>query len=226
MKAYISEHQNDEIDKLNGTKWGDIKLNSASGNADEIDFPLLTKICRDILHQKEYMNKLIAKSYQSILEIIEHEYYEKLEFIANYIAKYDVLINKAYIAKEYKYCKPEIETSYEKSFVDIKALRHVLIEHIQTNEIYVANDIVLGKKQNGILLYGTNAVGKTSFIRASGISIVMAQAGLYVPCASFSYKPYQAIFSRILGNLIFSFFSRFGKKKYVRQGGPGIPELS
>lgn len=200
LKAYISENQNDEIDKLNGTKWGDIKLNSASGNADEIDFPLLTKICRDILHQKEYMNKLIAKSYQYILEIIEHEYYEKLEFIANYIAKYDVLINKAYIAKEYKYCKPVIETSSERSFVDIKALRHVLIEHIQTNEIYVANDIILGKKQNGILLYGTNAVGKTSFIRALGISIVMAQAGLYAPCASFSYKPYQAIFSRILGN--------------------------
>ncbi len=200
LKTYISEHKNEEIDKLNGTKWGDIKLNSASGNADEIDFPLLTKICRDILHQKEYMNKLIAKSYQYILEIIEKEYYEKLEFIANYIAKYDVLINKAYIAKEYKYCKPIIETSCDKSFVDVKALRHVLIEHIQTNEIYVANDIVLGKKQNGILLYGTNAVGKTSFIRALGISIVMAQAGLYVPCASFSYKPYHAIFSRILGN--------------------------
>ena len=200
LKTYITEHKNEEIDKLNGTKWGDIKLNSASGNADEIDFPLLTKICRDILHQKEYMNKLIAKSYQYILEIIENEYYEKLEFIANYIAKYDVLINKAYIAKEYKYCKPIIETSYNKSFVDVKALRHVLIEHIQTNEIYVANDIVLGKKQNGILLYGTNAVGKTSFIRALGISIVMAQSGLYVPCASFSYKPYYAIFSRILGN--------------------------
>ena len=50
------------------------------------------------------------------------------------------------------------------------------------------------------MLYGTNAVGKTSFIRALGISIIMAQAGLYVPCASFHYKPYQAIFSRILGN--------------------------
>ena len=50
------------------------------------------------------------------------------------------------------------------------------------------------------MLYGTNAVGKTSLIRALGISVVMAQAGLYVPCSSFVYKPYYSIFSRILGN--------------------------
>ena len=200
LKSFIQDHKDEEMPNLNGTKWSEIKLCTGGGNADEIEFPFLTKICRDILHQKEYMNKLIAKSYQHILELIEIEYYEKLERIANYISKYDVLINKAYIAKEYKYCKPNIESSSEKAFVNIKALRHVLIEHIQTNEIYVANDIVLGDNQNGVLLYGTNAVGKTSFIRALGIAIIMAQAGLYVPCASFSYKPYQAIFSRILGN--------------------------
>jgi DNA mismatch repair protein MutS len=52
----------------------------------------------------------------------------------------------------------------------------------------------------GILIFGTNAVGKTSFIRAIGICIIMAQCGLYVPCSSFVYKPYTSIFSRILGN--------------------------
>jgi DNA mismatch repair protein MutS len=61
----------------------------------------------------------------------------------------------------------------------------------------------LGKdpsEKDGLLLYGTNAVGKTSFIRSLGISIIMAQAGMYVPCTQFHYKPYRAIFSRILGN--------------------------
>jgi DNA mismatch repair protein MutS len=79
-----------------------------------------------------------------------------------------------------------------------------LIEHIQTNEIYVSNDLDLGQNSensiDGILLYGTNAVGKTSLIRALGISIIMAQAGLFVPCTAFHYRPYSAIFSRILGN--------------------------
>ena len=80
-------------------------------------------------------------------------------------------------------------------------MRHCLIEQIQTDEIYVPNDINFGTNgSNGILLYGTNAVGKTSLIRAIGVCIIMAQSGMYVPCSSFVYKPYTAIFSRILGN--------------------------
>jgi DNA mismatch repair protein MutS len=80
-------------------------------------------------------------------------------------------------------------------------LRHCLIERFQTNEIYVTNDISLGDgKTDGILLYGTNAVGKTSFIKSIGISIIMAQAGLYVPASEFEYYPYNYIFTRIIGN--------------------------
>ena len=77
-----------------------------------------------------------------------------------------------------------------------------MIEHIQQNEIYVANDISLGSQDSpsGILLYGTNAVGKTSMIRALGIAIIMAQSGFYVPCSQFIYSPYTTIFTRIVGN--------------------------
>jgi DNA mismatch repair protein MutS len=33
-----------------------------------------------------------------------------------------------------------------------------------------------------------------------GISVILAQAGMFVPCSRFVYKPYTAIYSRILGN--------------------------
>ena len=49
-------------------------------------------------------------------------------------------------------------------------------------------------------MYGTNAVGKTSLIRSLGIAVILAQCGMFVPCSQFVYKPYTAIFSRILGN--------------------------
>ena len=81
-------------------------------------------------------------------------------------------------------------------------MRHILIENLNENETYVPNDIELGTNtsQNGILLYGTNAVGKSSLIRSIGICVIMAQAGLFVPCTKFVYKPYKSIFTRILGN--------------------------
>jgi len=73
----------------------------------------------------------------------------------------------------------------------------------------VTNDLTLSQSSHiehvsdcnrGILIYGTNAVGKTSFIRAIGLAVLMAQSGFYVPAAEFQYRPYKSIFSRILGN--------------------------
>ena len=84
---------------------------------------------------------------------------------------------------------------------------------MRKNEIYVPNDVCLGKSDGdlGILLYGTNAVGKTSLIKALGISVIMAQSGMYVPCESFTYSPYKYIFTRIIGNdNIFKGLSTFG----------------
>ena len=54
--------------------------------------------------------------------------------------------------------------------------------------------------QRGVCLYGFNAVGKSSFVKSIGISVVMAQAGFYVPCEKMVYKPYKKLFTRILSN--------------------------
>lgn len=181
----------------------DIQFKNASASNDEIVCPLLSKISRDILLLKSHINDQLTVVYLSFIKELEQNWMDRLENLATYVSKFDVLQSKAYIAREYKYCKPTIVSDAEKSFVDVTALRHVLIEHIQQNEIYVSNDMTIGNKNNqldGILLYGTNAVGKTSMIRALGIAVVMAQCGMYVPCSQFLYKPYTAIFSRILGN--------------------------
>jgi DNA mismatch repair protein MutS len=149
------------------------------------------------------MKDLITRIYLEILSKME-QYLNEINTVVEFVTLLDVVYAKTVIAKKYNYCRPVISkgsSGSEKSFVNACGLRHCLIEHLQQNELYVANDIVLGNDDvNGILLYGTNAVGKTSFIRAIGIAIVMAQAGLYVPCSSFEYQPYKYIFTRILGN--------------------------
>ena len=74
------------------------------------------------------------------------------------------------------------EDSPHTHYLNTIGLRHVLIEHIQTNELYVTNDIVLGdndNKQDGIVLFAVNSSGKTSLIRSLGISIILAQSGCY-----------------------------------------------
>ncbi len=111
----------------------------------------------------------------------------------------DVMNTKCEVSKKYNYCKPRIQESNH-SFLIAKSMRHCLIEHIDKQETYVSNDIELGNTPQGMLLFGTNAVGKTSLIKSIGICVIMAQAGLFVPCSSFVYSPYQYLFTRIIGN--------------------------
>jgi DNA mismatch repair protein MutS len=160
----------------------------------------IAELCKNISSIKIQLNDIITKVYNQIL--LKFSQYQKyLDVISDFIIHIDLTFSKAYIAQEYGYCKPIISTTENKSFVKTENLRHALIEHLQENELYVANDLSLGSEAvNGMLLYGTNAVGKTSLIRALGIAVIMAQSGFYVPASSFVFKPYKYIFTRILGN--------------------------
>ena len=161
----------------------------------------INKLCKNVGSIKINLIDTIIKVYEGIIKNLEN-YIEKIERICDFITYIDLVYAKMYVAIKYNYCKPEIvQTESGKSFIQAEDLRHCLIEKRQNSEIYVANDITIGDgKLDGILLYGTNAVGKTSFMRAIGISIIIAQAGLYVPASSYKYKPYKYIFTRILAN--------------------------
>lgn len=180
----------------------EIKFKSAGSSSSTMDIesPQLIQLNKKMLELKDTINTLISEAYLKVLNELENAWLNDIENLTNYIAKVDVLQCKTYLAKQYNYCKPEIDSSSESAYVNVSDMRHCLIEHIQQNEIYVTNDLCLGRDENGVLLYGTNAVGKTSLIRALGVSVIMAQSGMYVPCSKFIYKPYTAIYSRIIGN--------------------------
>ena len=123
----------------------------------------------------------------------------EIETIVSFLTLIDLEQCRCYTARKFNYCRPDVVKG-TKAFFDAEGIRHPLIEHLQTRETYVTNDLSLGDDTlNGLLLYGTNAVGKTSLIKAIGIAVIMAQAGLYVPCKKFRYSPYTQIFTRILG---------------------------
>jgi DNA mismatch repair protein MutS len=175
-----------------------ITFEIATGANVNIVNECIKKAASDIISSKSKMKDIIYMEYMKFikkLEDYENEFYNLIQFITHI----DLLQNMCYIASKHKYCKPEIIEGV-KSCVTAKELRHPLIEKLNTDEIYVSNDISLGTESDIMLLYGTNAVGKTSFIKALGISIIMAQSGLYVPCSKLIYVPYHSIFTRILGN--------------------------
>ena len=148
--------------------------------------------------------------YKEFIEMFNKNY-DNINNISNFIAILDKYINSAYISIENNYCRPIIDDTPDKSFIDCKDIRHPLIEKLlDVDEAYVTNDISLGKEHNGMLIYGVNMVGKTSIIKSIGVNIIMAQSGLFVASREFRYKPYTQIFTRILAiDNIFKSLSTF-----------------
>ena len=159
----------------------------------------INAISKNILKYKDIFFNNLSKEFNNFCTNFINTFETQLNRIIDYVTQCDILQNRCYTAEINSYCKPLIIDS-DKSFIEFTGIRHPLIEKINTNEIYVANDLTIDSLNSGYLLYGTNAVGKTSFIKSIGIAIIMAQAGLYVPAQFLTFSVYKSIYTRILGN--------------------------
>ena len=191
----------------------------ASGSNNNIHSQQIYELCAAVVSLRVKISDMVSLIYYRFIDSL-HEYYHDFENMTAFVSAVDMIQNRCYIARKYKYCRPALVSSEvggadadadadagvdAPSFVRASGLRHGLIERINEEECYVTNDVELGCGANastvsGMLLYGTNAVGKTSLIRALGVAVIMAQAGFYVPASSFVYRPYRSIMTRILGN--------------------------
>lgn len=198
LVSYKSSYSNEWIEYTLNLNLEYCKQSAANKYITNVDIQTL---CKNINNIKLNLIETIIQVYNAIILKLQ-EYQQDLHEIGEFVTLIDVVYTKAYIANKYNYCKPIIVENKKKSFIKAKELRHCLIEKLQQNELYVSNDINIGGTDDltGFLLYGTNAVGKTSLIRSIGISVIMAQAGFFVPASSFCYSPYKYLFTRIIGN--------------------------
>ena len=142
--------------------------------------------------QKDYLIKFLNK--------ISLKYGDIINIIHKLIGIIDYLKAGAKIMVKYHYVLPTIEHQ-NKSFFKAIELRHPIIELLNNNNEYVPTDIELGTdKQDGILLFGLNSAGKSSLQKSIGIAIIMAQMGFPVAAKSFSYMPYNNLYTRISAN--------------------------
>jgi DNA mismatch repair ATPase MutS len=78
------------------------------------------------------------------------------------------------------------------SYLDLEGLRHPLVESTGTRIAYVQHSVRLDAETNSWLVYGMNASGKSTLMKAAGIAILLAQAGSYVPALRLRFRPFKA----------------------------------
>lgn len=168
---------------------------SASSSIMKITHDLLRQVNIDIIVLEEEISKNVDERYKRFLARFAEACNESFDVVVDFVEYFDFVSTNASNAFKYSYVKPKIEGN--DSFVDIEQLRHPIIERIQQGIPYVPNDICLGSGTKGMLMYGVNASGKSSLMKSVGVALVMACAGMYVPCASMRFYPFNRIFTRI-----------------------------
>jgi DNA mismatch repair protein MutS len=120
--------------------------------------------------------------------------------IEEWVTNLDLAFSMAKTSRQQGWVKPQIETDEGSSRIKIENLRHPLIECQKRQSKYVTHNISLGYEDSGQgwLLYGMNASGKSSLMKAIGLATLLAQVGSYVPATSMTLRPFRKIATRIL----------------------------
>lgn len=177
-------------------------------NKDIYEFKQQTNIVKITSKKIKKYNNLLLKlkidleiecknKYLEILSKLDDKYHKTLIQINKKISHLDFINSCTIVSKMYGYVKPEIINS-EYSYIDATSMRHPIIERVNEDINYVPNDVSLNG--SGMLLYGLNGSGKSSYMKAIGLNVILAQMGMYVPCKTFKYSPFKNIYTRIQNN--------------------------
>ncbi|WP_167964402.1 DNA mismatch repair protein MutS [Saonia flava] len=124
------------------------------------------------------------------------EYISHVQNNAQQIAQLDCLCGFTQLAKENNYVEPSLNDSTE---IEIINGRHPVIEkQLPLGEVYIANDVVLNREsQQIIMITGPNMSGKSAILRQTALIVLLAQMGSFVPAEAANIGYVDKIFTRV-----------------------------
>jgi len=140
---------------------------------------------------KELEQNLFAKLVQDIIQFVH-----PIQQNAQTVAQIDCLLSFATLAISNNYVRPLVDESTE---IEIKNGRHPVIEkQLPLGEEYIANDVVLNRNQQQIIMItGPNMSGKSAILRQTALIVLLAQMGSYVPAQNARIGVVDKIFTRV-----------------------------
>jgi DNA mismatch repair protein MutS len=119
---------------------------------------------------------------------------ERIRRLARAIAELDVAQSLASVARAGSWVRPEVDTSLE---LEIEAGRHPVVERTAPDG-FVPNDVRLDAADAQLLiLTGPNMAGKSTLLRQVALTVLLAQAGSFVPARRARIGIADRIFTRV-----------------------------
>ena len=119
----------------------------------------------------------------------------RIQTMAQYLAKVDVLASLAETAVTNRYVQPVV---HEGGTIHIVEGRHPVIEQLSLTGGFIPNDTTLDLDTHRLLLItGPNMAGKSTYLRQVALNVLLAQIGSFVPAQSARVGLVDRIFTRV-----------------------------
>jgi DNA mismatch repair protein MutS len=164
-------------------------------NAERYITPELKEYEEQILGAEDKIQLIEIRLYEALMQQVA-AYIRPIQRNAFLVAQLDVLLCFAQLAISNHYVKPQLDNT---KLLDIKGGRHPVIEkRLKPGEEYITNDVYLDNDtQQIIIITGPNMSGKSAILRQTGLIVLMAQMGSFVPAKAASFGIVDKIFTRV-----------------------------
>ncbi len=163
-------------------------------NAERYITPELKEHEDHVLHAEERSRDL---EYRIFVELRDRAAADlpRIRLAAGILARLDVLLSLAQVAREEKYVRPEVDDG---TAIEIRDGRHPVLQKVLPSGGFVPNDLALDSAGDRLfVITGPNMAGKSTFIRQAALQVIMAQMGGFVPATSARVGIVDRIFTRI-----------------------------
>ncbi len=163
-------------------------------NAERYVTPELKELEAKILAAEERATVRERELYQELVgELSRHA--QRVSSTGSAVAAIDVLASFADRARRWDYCRPVVT---DVPGITIRDGRHPVLEQVQRNSPFIANDCELSPDSSQIvLLTGPNMGGKSTYLRQVALITLMAHAGSFVPAGEAVIGLTDRIFTRV-----------------------------
>ncbi|MBI4542366.1 MAG: DNA mismatch repair protein MutS [Gemmatimonadetes bacterium] len=118
----------------------------------------------------------------------------RIQDTAGRVAAADVLAAFAEAAVRERYARPVLGSDFG---LDIAGGRHPVVERMMPREAFIPNDVHLDAEHQIMIVTGPNMAGKSTVLRQVGLTVVMAQAGSFVPARTATIGVVDRLFTRV-----------------------------
>lgn len=148
-----------------------------------------------IFNAEERISTLESQIFNDLCTFVL-KYTDEIQKNAVTVATLDALSSFAEASEMFGYTMPQV---YETDKIEIISGRHPVIERLlPIGEKYIANDTLLDTEENQIIiLTGPNMSGKSSYLRQTGLIVLLAQIGCFVPAQKSKIGIVDKIFTRV-----------------------------